>query len=1513
MQLKSDPHIFSGMQRDMAISKHKAESLWDAHNIRFTARDGDTLLSITNEKGTLQLNNISMEGIYLGHCVINNYVIVFTHSNNNQQPDYIYKITPSLDGNDAITILYNGNLNFSIEHSIETLGIYENDKIQKVYWTDGYNQPRYIFTGDYPETRVTANNDTQFDFVATLDLNEDVSVTRKEGSGYFAPGTIQYAFTYYNKYGRQSNIFYTTLLYYISYPDRGGSPEDKISVCFEITVDNLQVDDFDYLRVYSIHRTSENAIPTVKRVIDVELSTVRNNTTTFTDDGDIGDTIDPTELLYMGGEIITTQSMTQKDNTLFFGNLEIKRESIDENLKDYLCAIDRTTLEGKDVSDLNINVTEFAKSYQLEKQDSSNGYYNYVNTLDWSSPGFKINEHYRLGVQFQHETGKWSEPVFIGDYTMDGVDSHGNTISPRVFPNLVDNNNGTYELQEPCLSLIMDLSGQITVDGVTKTWLQWLTDSKYKKVRPIVVLPSFSDRLVLTQGMLCPTVFNLKARRTATPFSQSSWFLRPFLPYPADDSINSKKTVDGGNWAEFRHFRGLGADDSFNCEVQGNTIIRMPTLATNYSEEQERKAFFVDQSILTFHSPDIEWDNTFYSLNYTNWKLRLAGIINFTANVGDIDIQTSSPANKKGKGFIHNNYGVSNRSKYAAKSLISGPFWNDYIVGTEIDDDTDLTKYILSKYPVNYIVYPWHRGGSLNNDETRESDNGTRTAVLSKKKLSNLKFSDFTTYFDNTLTYDISPIQLFSSDQVSVLKIPYANTVLGNISYCGNVDTLVSTNINKFKWMQDIDLSMRDLDENDPALPDIDGTGGKDPEYITEGSAPVRIKYKSTKHLTFSLKLRENELGIRILPTLNGLNSRFGNLNGELDTSSIFWSRYQVPEGDLTYNTYNLVKAIINKPDDYDNIWESLSVNDLVIKENAGGTLTLHRITSIISSNVHYVVTEDVSTVENGNPKKYWYNIGTNIIFYEGVVGATNQLVETQPSYTYQEVTQFANILQDNINYVPEYPYLFLGELYRDDNDSLNAFNGKSDDAVKSNLWIPAGEPIKLSAAVNNSLTVQFTQGDTWYTRYDCLKTYPFTMEDENSIVEIGSFLCESRVNADGRYDRNRGQISNLMMSPTNFNLLNPVYNNHDNFFNYRILDDDYYTLNKFSNQITWSKEKQMASDVDTWTNVTLANTFDLDGTMGPINSLQTWSDTIYCFQNKAISIISFNPRVQIPVTDGVPIEISNSGKLEGKIYISTNIGCENKQTIAVTPSGIYFVDPNSRELYNVAGKELKDISTSHGFNDWFKNTEIDKTFYDSNRNDLYVVNSTECLTYSEILGQFTSFMDYNGTPAMFNIKDKFFAFRNEDYVNNNVRYGKVSMYELFAGDYNTFFKQTSVPFWIEFVSNADAALDKIFSTIELRLDYFNKNKTVSDNITSFDKIRIYNEYQDTSIKTISWDRVVPSSIKRKFRIWRINIPRDRTNKLDRIRNTWAKILLRQSNPGNKKMVLHDLSVQYFV
>ena len=84
----------------------------------------------------------------------------------------------------------------------------------------------------------------------------------------------------------------------------------------------------------------------------------------------------------------------------------------------------------------------------------------------------------------------------------------------------------------------------------------------------------------------------------------------------------------------------------------------------------------------------------------------------------------------------------------------------------------------------------------------------------------------------------------------------------------------------------------------------------------------------------------------------------------------------------------------------------------------------------------------------------------------------------------------------------------------------------------------------------------------------------------------------------------------------------------------------------------------------------------------------------------------------------------------------------------------------------------------------------------------------------------------------------------------------------------------------------------------------------VQANTCPFNTIRVWNEYQDTQDVDLTFQRNIPSNLKQKFRIWRANIPRDKSNGRDRIRNPWTYIKL----SGNQyKMELNDLIVQYFV
>jgi len=80
----------------------------------------------------------------------------------------------------------------------------------------------------------------------------------------------------------------------------------------------------------------------------------------------------------------------------------------------------------------------------------------------------------------------------------------------------------------------------------------------------------------------------------------------------------------------------------------------------------------------------------------------------------------------------------------------------------------------------------------------------------------------------------------------------------------------------------------------------------------------------------------------------------------------------------------------------------------------------------------------------------------------------------------------------------------------------------------------------------------------------------------------------------------------------------------------------------------------------------------------------------------------------------------------------------------------------------------------------------------------------------------------------------------------------------------------------------------------------------------TFNHFSIWNEYQEGSVD-LNTRRGYPSSLKKKFRYWNINIPRDRANFRDRIRNPWAFIKLENTDPGVYKTQLHDVVLQYFI
>lgn len=1491
MVRQEDVHVFQGIRRDSHPIKQNKSFLWDAHNIRLTTRDNDTMMSVTNEKSTKELIVFKSDEKYIGHITIGNYLVLLISAS----VDIIYRI--DLETN-AKVILYKGDLNFNPSNPAQIIADYESELIQKIYWVDGINSPRVMNIAkpelnkayyDSEKGYSDIYNDTPFGFVQDLNLNESVSIEKSQSSvGIFPAGVIQYALTYLHKYGQESNIFYVSEPLYLSYSTRGGSPEDRISTSFKIDIKNVD-NKFQYIRVYSIIRTSIDAVPTVKRVTDFnitsttgEVSIIDNNTT--------GDIVDPTFLLYVGGKDIVAKCIASKDNTLFLGGITYNRKSIFD-----LGIRSDSTLKLDPPMDVSVD----RRDIDLPVQDSE---LNYVNQLSANTLTFKNGETYRLGCRFQYKTGEWSEPIWIKD-------------------EVYSYTNLGYSDSQLHLGKIVG-----TIPETIKTKL---TNEGYKRVQALIVQPSYKDRTIIAQGILCPTVGNVGNRaQNSGVWAQSSWLLRPW---------NTESLGDGylGAIPACTHNTSLPFGRDRNVEIQNMAVIdseNSRSYQVSYNEllspgtEQEETfygAFIVDQSIVTLHSPDIEFGDISNLLDSeVNLELYKVGEVQFNANKGDIDLQTfTPPADPDACGFIKR----SLSSNDGARSLISGFFYEDSLVD-ETSNGKEFRKY---KIPRLWMTYMWHRTGSLNNDCVRPEGSGTRTSELKKKVITNLKISKSTSYLTPS-KLPLFDIKVFNSNEVSLLRLQKKEGEdIKSVSYFGNIDTLIPSYIpysfmcspdKVFKLkVTTVTLSGNAVVNgeiryfNNLVVEDLMGTPANVTGTVTRGVLPYIVETTTTIESGGSTGDGTDTGGTTITST--GTKSISVNIAGNA-TASIYISSGQY-QGSVVLTKDTIADDGTVIPAGYS--WEISGSTTFVprVQTYKGGAFGWGH------THTKWETTTPTFTSEPTSIDGESYYDQNTVSGSEdiGDVYEALKLAKEGIRMKYKSTPHAVISLESALPPLNTNGSLYLVEL-RQDPGSLR-YGGNTIEALKNNLWIPAGPSLPISEG-----KVEWIWGDTWFQKYDCLKTYPFTFEDINQVIEIGSFYCESRINIDGRYDRNRGSTS-FTLSPTNFNLINPVYSQLDTFFSSRMLDDDYYKIVDYPSQFLWSDIKFPSAESDVWTNLSLSSSYDMDGSAGKLTAILPFNELLLGFQDKSVSQILFNSRIQVQASDGFPIELANNQKVSGTRAYSNSIGCQDKFSMVTTPLGIYFIDKNARTIYKFDG-QLNNIGLQLGSlywvrenytdNEWMFKADKDgnpgiRLYYDNKYQDVYFTpsvtldnKSPEALCFSEQLGQFTSMMDYGGS-VMFSWRDKFFSIANNPT-------GDLTLWENFAGtDYNNIFGIVR-PFSFSFISNDNPTATKIFDTIELRADLYDRpssNNPVPEfedfSHTNqvgkpFSYIRVDNEYQDTGNVLFT-----NNSLRKKFRIWRGIIPRN--GKMDRIRNPWAKITLGMANPSNKMIILHDLSVKY--
>lgn len=859
-----------------------------------------------------------------------------------------------------------------------------------------------------------------------------------------------------------------------------------------------------------------------------------------------------------------------------------------------------------------------------------------------------------------------------------------------------------------------------------------------------------------------------------------------------DDNEDSAVLSDIGNsslvggdigyqFAEYRHYHVIPDAFKFNGEIDYSPSIKLLGLSRAvihpYIQTGFKSLHCIDTSIVTLHSPDLYYTDYYDNLDYSNVRFRLIGTIPITGYTTDRELQATDLgwSNATFRTPYKHHYHKDNYGPTACGYSLNVPAWKDHIYKNNTGD---------SEYSQDDYVYPIpvFKSSSLANSSNK--------SLLKYQLQSHFHYSPFSIYHYNT--FEISgnnsillngnidnehldkntyknyigdkkeDIKIFNSDSTTNV---FLNIDGKNCPYSGNIDTIITdtlaSGIPIWKTVNNNTVGSVNIGVSNLRFSRYANLYFSDEDIVKTKKSGVSVKYKTTKHAVIAF------------PT---------GITNEVKTS------LGLPYPDLDnfkYNTKNDVADFLN---DY-----TPELNKLL--ENSKENYHFAWDTSI----KHVGVNNNNSSLDNGTAGYPIY--GTRF-----TINNTNPLYNITNNYHYNKTSGTVGISQIAFG-----GFLYLGELYRDTPENISdVFGGTSKEVLQTHIWHHAGMVYPLYLVGDDQLanTIIWSEGDTYYTRFNNIKTYPFTEEDQNQIVDTLSFMCESRINTDATYNNITDKYLYKYLRPHKNFLLNEAYSQTDDYIpgvytaQSNIVDSIRDDI-RFPHSIIWSIPKLNGELTDSWLNLSPVNILDLDGKYGEIKRLVTFKNNIYAFQESGIAVIFYNEREVVSTNAGNSLTIANSNKIEKYEYVSIQYGLQHSSALVISENYIYFIDHKNLKFLQFDGVKVEDIGTTCGFDSWFKSNldystidnygtsymhggcEGDSLYYNKVMNEIYFINKDICLCYSIQFGTFTSFYSYEKFSGMFNSNTK-------TYFINTLKTGTYNsllsnILEQHGGEYNVF------------------------------------------------------------------------------------------------------------------------------
>ena len=463
-------------------------------------------------------------------------------------------------------------------------------------------------------------------------------------------------------------------------------------------------------------------------------------------------------------------------------------------------------------------------------------------------------------------------------------------------------------------------------------------------------------------------------------------------------------------------------------------------------------------------------------------------------------------------------------------------------------------------------------------------------------------------------------------------------------------------------------------------------------------------------------------------------------------------------------------------------------------------------------------------------------------------------------------------------------------------------YGGDTFEAIQRTQYFPTAKYTGTNA------TVDVRNGDTFVGMWTFTKTTPdtpITGANESGVKDVLMLPIESRYNIDMYEYQSRDTLfehEKIIFDQADYNKYNKVFHREPNVINVVSKPHNFVFNNTNDYRIKISQAKINAEVLDSFADFRELDFFDVNSSFGPITGIMEYNNQIYFFQPEGVGIIQISPRIQTVGSDGVSIALGTGSLLQDEVYISTNKGSSHQFSLVKSEYGIYFYDYLTSKFCLVRGN-VEPISDMKGLHSWFMNNNVSSTDnpvnyggvtagYSREKNEIYMtfwkgVNDAYTVLYSEYVQGFVSFIT-NKPTLYIPWRDRLFTANSsgqllEENVGNRGEFGGVTS-----------------PSYITLTLNPSPLNTCIFDTIA-----YNSQVTLSGTdqpLETLTNIQCFNQYQDSGLQVVD--------AKRKFREWRVNIPREQ-NTRNRMRSQHAYLKLQYNNASDKELVLEDIILNY--